>query len=383
MPALLLFGDTVRNPTLRHELPLVIGDPLAFIESDGRRVVLTSMLERDRIAHVLPDAELLDFNQFGFRELVLDGMTYSEAERETVVRVADELKIKHVLVPADFPLALGDRLRAGGVALEIAEDLIEARRRVKSVSEMEGIRIAQRAAEAGMEAARDLLAHAAPSTDGRLAIAGGTLLAEHVRAAIRTACAEHGAPAPPDIMVGSAWQGYGHDPGEGPLPAGMPIVIDLWPCHEATGCWADMTRTFLVGEPRPEHAQELAARERLVRTALEQARAAIRPGITGRELHEATCDLFEAAGYSTQRTSTEATQTDGFQFALGHGVGLEVHEAPALSRAGRDPLVAGDVVAIEPGLYDDELGGVRFEDLVLVTEQGSETLTQFPYDLAP
>ncbi|MGH2928635.1 MAG: M24 family metallopeptidase, partial [Solirubrobacteraceae bacterium] len=171
----------------------------------------------------------------------------------------------------------------------------------------------------------------------------------------------------------------GHEPGSGPLPAGLPIQVDLFPRDEASGCWADMTRTFVVGEPAGDHAQRIAEQERLVRDALEQARAAIRPGVTGRELHGATCDLFEAAGWATQRTGGE----DGFQFALGHGVGLEVHEAPGLGLSGREPFVAGDVVAIEPGLWDAEIGGVRLEDLLLVTEDGCETLTDFPYELTP
>jgi Xaa-Pro aminopeptidase len=185
------------------------------------------------------------------------------------------------------------------------------------------------------------------------------------------------------MIVGSVRSGYGHDPGSGPLPAGLPIQVDVFPRHEASGCWADMTRTFVVGEPAPEHAPLIAEQERLVRDALERARAAIRPDAIGRELHAETCDLFEAAGYATHRSAVDAGEVDGFQFSLGHGVGLDVHEAPGLGLSGREPFVAGDVVAIEPGLWDRRIGGVRLEDLLLVTGDGCETLTRFPYGLAP
>jgi Xaa-Pro aminopeptidase len=143
-----------------------------------------------------------------------------------------------------------------------------------------------------------------------------------------------------------------------------------------------MARTFVVGDPAPEHAELIAELERLVRSALEQARAAVRPGITGRELFDGVCDWFESAGYATMRTS-QPDEAEGFQYSLGHGVGLAVHEAPPLGLAGHDPLVAGDVLAIEPGLWDSRIGGVTFEDLVLVTETGCELLTRFPYDLTP
>jgi Xaa-Pro aminopeptidase len=179
--------------------------------------------------------------------------------------------------------------------------------------------------------------------------------------------------------VSSAWSGYGHDPGSGPLPANLPITIDLWPRDEESGCWADMTRTFVVGEISDE-VREL---DSLVRQALERAREAVRSGVTGRELHDIACDIFETAGYHTVRTGPGDDPDEGFQFSLGHGVGLEVHEAPALGRTGHDPLVAGDVIAMEPGLWLRRLGEARVEDLVLVTEDGSETLTRYPYELTP
>jgi Xaa-Pro aminopeptidase len=93
--------------------------------------------------------------------------------------------------------------------------------------------------------------------------------------------------------------------------------------------------------------------------------------------------VFEPAGYRTQRTERGEDPNGGFQFALGHGVGLALHEPPGLGPTGHDPLVAGDVIAIEPGLWVRDVGEVRFEDLILVTEDGGETLTQYPYDLSP
>jgi Xaa-Pro aminopeptidase len=383
MTALLLFGGTDRSAALRHEIPTAIIDPLTFIELDGRKFVLTSELERERVAAVLPDAELLDLIKFGFRDLVEAGVSAEDAETETVLRALHQLDVTDAKVPGEFPVRIADRLRAAGIALTVDDEAIKARRRAKSGAELDGIRQAQRAAEAGMTAAAALLARSEPGADGALYVEDEVLLAEHVRAALRSACAEHGAPCPPDVMVGSVLQGYGHEPGAGPLPAGIPIVIDLWPQHESSGCWADMTRTFLVGDPPREAAEAIVERERLVAAALEQTRGAVRPGVTGRKLFDGVCDLFERAGFQTQRTRRGGGARDGFQFALGHGVGLEVHEDPALGLSGRAPLVEGDVLAVEPGLWDGRIGEVRFEDLLLVTRDGCETLTSYPYDLTP
>jgi Xaa-Pro aminopeptidase len=378
MPNLLLFADTERSAALRHEIPLSIGDPFLFAEIDGRSVVLTGSLERDRIAAVRPDAELIDFADVGFYELLRGGQSRDQIFLEMVSRAVARMGLREATVDHEFPVAVADRLRADGVTLTPDHEAVAQRRRAKSPAELTGIRRAQKAAEAGMAAAAAVLREAVPEGD-TLVIDGRPVTAEQVRAAVREACAAHGAPAPPDIIVASVWQGFGHEAGSGPLPANLPIQIDLWPRDEESGCWADMTRTFVVGDVN----EATRAQEALVTEAFAKVREAVRPGITGRELHAMTCDVFEAAGHPTQRTGPGEDPNEGFQFSLGHGIGLNVHEDPGMGQLGRSPLVAGDVIAVEPGLWERDLGGVRYEDLLLVTEDGCETLTQYPYDLTP
>jgi Xaa-Pro aminopeptidase len=196
-------------------------------------------------------------------------------------------------------------------------------------------------------------------------------------------CARAGAPAPADIIVCAlgADAPLGHDPGAGPLPAHTPIEIDLWPRDERSGCWADMTRTFVRGEI----SDAAASLYGLVLDAHEQACAAVRPGVTGAELHGIACDVFEAAGHPTLRTRESGeTLREGFYYSLGHGVGLEVHEDPMIGLHDKNALLAGDVIAIEPGTVLRGVGGAALEDLLVVTDEGSERLTgAFPYRLAP
>jgi Xaa-Pro aminopeptidase len=297
---------------------------------------------------------------------------------ELTSRAIARTGLRSALVDPDFPLAVADRLRADGLQLTPDHQTFALRRRAKSPEEIAGIRRAQKAAEAGMAAAAAVLRRAVPEGD-KLVIGGEPVTAEQVREALRDACAAHGAPAPPDVIVAGVWQGFGHEAGSGPLPANLPIQIDLWPRDEASGCWADMTRTFVVGEVD----EATRAQEALVREAFFAVRDAVRPGITGRELHGMACDVFEAAGHRTQRTGPGEDPNEGFQFSLGHGIGLEVHEDPGMGQAGREPLVPGDVLAVEPGLWQRDIGGVRFEDLLLVTDDGCEVLTDYPYDLKP
>jgi Xaa-Pro aminopeptidase len=378
MSDVFLYSDTESSATLRHEIPIAIGDPFGYAEVGDKTIVLISSLDQDRAAAVRPDAEIIEWADVGFYELLESGMPRDQMMLEMISRAMARVGLKDAVVDPDFPLAVADRLRADGITLTPDHDTFALRRRAKSEAELAGIRRAQRAAEAGMAAAAAVLRAAVPEGD-KIVIDGEPVTAEQVREALRAACAEHGATAPPDVIVAGVWQGFGHESGSGPLPANLPIHIDLWPRDEATGCWADMARTFVVGEP-DARTQELAA---LAHEAHLAARDAVRPGITGRELHALACDIFEAAGHRTQRTGPGEDPNEGFQFSLGHGIGLEIHEDPGMGQTGRSPLIPGDVIAIEPGLWDRNVGALGSEDLVLVTEDGHEVLTNYPYDLTP
>ncbi|MGH2763980.1 MAG: M24 family metallopeptidase [Thermoleophilaceae bacterium] len=382
MPAdILIHGDTHRSAAMRHELPLGLLDPFSYFEVGGRRIAVISTMEAGRIEEAAPGVEVIDPYELGLDELIAAGMRWDELDCELCVRAAARLGARRLLVPSALPVGVADRLRAAGVEVVPDEREFIRRRRRKSAGEVEGVRRAQTAANAGMAAAAELLRAAEPR-DGVLGHDGAVLTSEIVRARIRDVCAEQGAPADEDIIVAAGAAGAtGHEHGTGPLPAGVPIVIDIWPRDERSGCFADMTRTFVAGG---EPADDVAGWHSLARTALDRVYERVGPGVTGRELFALACEVFEESGEPTQRTKPEGEPLrDGFFHSLGHGVGLEVHEEPALGRTGADPLVPGDVVAVEPGCYRNGYGGVRLEDLVLITEEGFERLTDFRYELAP
>jgi len=369
-PDVLIHGDTHRSAPLRHELPLGIIDPFSYFELDGRRVAVISSMEAGRVAEAAPGVEVIDPYELGLDELIARGMRWDELEPELCARAAQRLGVSRLVVPGELPVAVADRLRADGIEIVPDEREFIRRRRSKTAAEIAGVRRAQAAADAGMAAAAELLRSDEPVT------------AEAVRARIREVCAEHGAPTDEDIIVAAGAAGAtGHEQGSGLLPPGVPIIIDIWPRDELSGCFADMTRTFVTGG---SIADDVAAWHSLCEEALRRVYALLRPGVKGQDLFAAACDVFEAAGEPTQRTKAEGELLrDGFFHSLGHGVGLQVHEEPSLGRSGAEELVAGDVIAIEPGCYRHGYGGVRLEDLALLTEDGYERLTNLPYALEP
>jgi Xaa-Pro aminopeptidase len=367
MPDVLLFADTYRTPELRHEVPIGVPDPFLYAEKDGAKHVVVWSAEQPRIASV-GNFELHSPEEYGLDELIGSGRDRKAIRAELQKRAVQALGITSAVVPESFPLWFADLLRADGIEVSIDQDLFDDRRRVKNDAELAGMRRAQRAAQAAMDKARELLRHGPPLT------------VEDVKSAMQQVFAAHNTICDDFIVAPGAQGAVGHDMGSGPIEAGAPIVIDIWPRDNESAIYCDFTRTYVIGDV-PDEVREW---HRLVKEALDRAVSEIKEGVTGRAIFDGSCDIFEAAGEPTQRTKKEGeTLSDGFFHGLGHGVGLEVHEEPGLGMIAKEKLRAGDVVTVEPGLYRQGYGGVRLEDLVLVTKDGAENLTQYPYDLTP
>ena len=376
--AVLIYADSFRSPDLRHAVPLGVPDPFLYAEQNGSRHVFASSLEAPR----LRDLGLFDVHpseELGMDELIASGIGARELEAQLALRAVGSLGLERASVPKNFPVWLADRLRADGVELDVDQDLFDDRRRAKTDAQLAGMRRAQRAAEAAMDACRDLLRRAEIRGDDLL-LDGEQLTVERVKAEMSVVFAAHDTTADEYIVAPGPQGAVGHDMGSGPIAPGTPLVVDIFPRDNASAVYTDMTRTFVVGDV-PEDIREW---HRLVKEALDRSVAEIRAGAEARAAFDVTCDIFEAAGEPTQRTKRPGEPlVDGFFHGLGHGVGLEVHEAPGLGRLADKTLVAGDVVTVEPGLYRAGYGGVRLEDIVLVTEDGAEVITDYPYDLEP
>jgi Xaa-Pro aminopeptidase len=380
MTTYLIYDDALRSAELRHEISEPIGDPVIFVEHEGRRIVVASSFEAPILA-TREDVvdEVWDYPSLGWTDLIKDtSFPQMHIGPELVTRALQRLGAHKVCVPATFWALTADYLRDKGIDVVVDPDEWAQRRRRKTPWELEGIERAQRATETAMLTAARMLREAEPANGNLLRFEGEILTAELIREAMSAELLGQGAESE-EIIVHSGEACFsGHDPGRGPILPDTSCIIDCFPRDRRSGAYTDMTRTFVPGRP-PEDLVRLHGH---CKKALELAYESIKPGASN--AHRKVSDYFHSQGFPTlEHHEGPDYPKQGFNHSLGHGVGLQVHERPWLGRRS-EPLEEGDVVAIEPGLYFAGIGGVRLEDTVLVTDKGFEHFTDpFPYELQP
>jgi Xaa-Pro aminopeptidase len=287
------------------------------------------------------------------------------------VALARRTRTRAVQVGETFPLGVARALERANVRVAVAEGALYPERAVKSAREIECIRAAQRGAVEAMHAAVRALRNARVNKARELILEGRVLTSERIKVLIGRALLDQQCFAREVIVACGAHAADPHHRGDGPLRANETIVIDIFPQHQPSGYWGDITRTFVKGTATPI----VKRMYRAVRAAQRWAIQAMRPGVRADRIHKEIVRRFDAAGFAT-------TQRDGrpvgFSHGTGHGVGLEIHEPPTLSTVSVR-LRAGHVVTVEPGLYDPAHGGIRIEDTVLVAGDGAQVLVPFPY----
>lgn len=349
-------------------------DPFVTLYDGEVHLLFARSLEYGRAKREARAATVERDVDFGYRGKISE---YG-ADEATFRVLADFLRsygVESVAVPPRFPVSVADGLRDLNVTVEPDQDSVVTEvRATKTEDEVELVRDAQAANEKAMAAAESLFRETGVGDDGQLTHDGDVLTSERVKEEIEVTLLRNGCALDQTIVAGGSNAADPHDRGSGPLRADEPIIVDIFPRNKATKYNGDMTRTFLVGEAGDTIREWYDLTER----AYEAALNAVEPGATGTDVHDAACDVYEDAGEPTLR-SDDSAET-GFIHSTGHGVGLDVHEQPSVGPNGGE-LEPGHVITIEPGLYDSDVGGVRLEDLVVVTEDGYENLTDYPMEL--
>ena len=360
-------GVPAINRTLYHRIRFRVGDPAALIETEAGSTLILRDLEMDRarkkarVNQVRCPADLAP----------AEGLS-GDRETATAQALAEFLSREGILeVEADrsFPLIFAHELQRRGINLRYNPALGIRERRAKDAQEVEWLRKAQKVAAKVVLQACQRVARAEVSAEGILQDAGGPLTSERLQTWIDLWLLEEGFSNPGgSIVAGGPQAADCHFSGAGPLRTGQPVIIDVFPCDKITFYNGDCTRTVVHGEI----PDKVNAMHEAVVAAQQSAAAAVKPGVSGESVHQAAVQTIRQHGFRAERgalTGQIPTMTHG----TGHGIGLEVHEPPLLDFQG-PALIAGDALTIEPGLYSNAIGGVRVEDLVVVTTEGCENL---------
>ncbi len=365
--ATLFIAASETDSNLYYATKFIAPDPFIYMEIKGERLLVMSDLEMDRARAQARVDRVLSYSEL---EQKAKAQGVKEPNTVDIVNVVlKEAKIRQLSVPANFPFIHATRLQELGYSLKPKRDPFYEQRVVKTAEEVRHIEASQRATEEAVAAGHDALRRATIK-DGLLWLEGDCLTSERIKKLINVKLMERDCVAQHTIVAGGEQACDPHNEGTGPLPAGRSIIFDVFPRSATTRYFADMSRTVIRGTASPE----LKRLYQTVKDAQEEAIDKIKDGADGMQIHQGICARFEKAGYKTGLVNG---RMQGYFHGTGHGVGLDIHEAPRISRTG-SLLQEGHVVTVEPGLYYPGLGAVRIEDMVLVTKDGCRNLTNFP-----
>jgi Xaa-Pro aminopeptidase len=363
------YAASERDADMLYATGFSAPDPFLFLQVNGQRLMAVSDLELDRARSTARVRHVLRWSEYE-RQVAKAGTPSSPAR--VIAAILSARGIRRCAVPQSFSHGLAVQLADEGIQVTPLPDPFWPARERKEADEVRSIIRAQRAAEAGLAAGLDLLRHARIGRDGYLYTLGRRLAAEGLRHRIDAAVLAHGAVAAHTICACGPQSVDPHEQGHGPLRAHQPIIIDVFPRSEATGYHGDLTRTVVRGHAGDRLCELYAT----VRAGVRMGLASLRPRASGQEIHRTILDFFTSRGFPT---GDAHGRMEGFFHGTGHGVGLEIHEAPSIGPRRPSTLRRGHVVTIEPGLYYSELGGLRIEELALVEQNGCRNLTRAPH----
>ena len=365
----IIYADSQSSADLLYATRFVAPDPFLYFTARGKSYLALSDLEVDRGRREARVDRVLHGSRF--REELRKKLGRWPTPEETSLRILRKHGVRRAMVPGLFPYRMALFLSRGGIKLPVPRDGLFPERVHKNKAEVREIESALRVTEHLLARAREILKSSKAGAGKKLKWAGSVLTSERLRAEIQVLALRMGAVADQPIIAGGVQACDPHDRGSGPLKACELIVVDIFPRLQKTCYWGDMTRTFVRG--KSSFAQKKLFET--VRLAQERGFDLIGPGVQAEKIHREVTALFEKHGYRTGRLDG---RQQGFIHGTGHGLGLEIHEAPGMGIGSPSRLERGNVVTVEPGLYYPRIGGVRIEDVVLVTSNGCRKLSRFP-----
>ena len=371
----LIISESERGADMLHATGFRAPDPFVYLESRGRRFILLSDLELDRGRR---EARVDEVASLSEQEQEMEKKSGRKPSQAAVI--AHFLKARGAarpLVPADFPLGLARQLEANGIRVAPVEGMFRPEREIKTPDEVLLMTKATRITESGMQRAFEILAASTIGPRKVLRWGGSVLTAERLRTEVESAILRAGGtPAGNSIIACGEQACDPHERGHGPLRAHQLIILDLFPRDARSGYYGDLTRTVVRGKATEEQARlwEICLLGQKLALGL------LRPGADGGKIHAEVTRFFADNGYPTERVGGESGRWSGFFHGTGHGLGLDLHESP---RFGATRLRTGQVFTIEPGLYIPGLGGVRHEDVALITPKGHRLLSRLrkPFEI--